>query len=71
MEQAFLRLSTTTGSAAIQAGRFASPFGAYASRHLTEIDPFLRPPLPYDYRTVMNRWRWPGSWTTRRRSPTS
>src|SRR5690606_7297810 len=27
----------------------------YSARHLTPADPFLRPPLAYDYRTVMNR----------------
>ncbi|MGE0159671.1 MAG: hypothetical protein AB7T31_09685 [Gemmatimonadales bacterium] len=55
VEQAYVRLSTTGGSVALQVGRFASPFGSYASRHLTPADPFLRPPLAYDYRTVMNR----------------
>ena len=55
VEQAYVRLSAATGSAGIQVGRFASPFGSYAARHLTAADPFLRPPLAYDYRTVMNR----------------
>jgi hypothetical protein len=54
VEQAFLRLVTAGGRLGAQAGRFASPFGAYSLRHLTVVDPFLRPPLPYDYRTVMN-----------------
>ncbi|HUP51159.1 MAG TPA: hypothetical protein VM198_01685, partial [Longimicrobiales bacterium] len=54
VEQAFLRLVTGGGRLGAQAGRFASPFGAYPLRHLTVVDPFLRPPLPYDYRTVMN-----------------
>lgn len=60
VEQAFVRVSTATGSAGVQAGRFASPFGAYPMRHLTPVDPFIRPPLPYDYRTVMNRRVVPG-----------
>lgn len=55
VEQAFLRLVTTSGAFGVQAGRFASPFGSYAQRHLTTVDPFLRPPLAYDYRTVMSR----------------
>ena len=37
----------------LQAGRFALPFGGYSARHLSEADPFIRPPLPYDYRTVV------------------
>ena len=61
IEQFFLRLTTDSGAEGIQVGRFASPFGAYAERHLSTDDPFLSPPLPYDYRTVMNRWRWPES----------
>ena len=40
---------------AIQVGRFASPFGSYPGRHLTPVDPFIRPPLPYDYRTINSR----------------
>jgi hypothetical protein len=60
IEQAFVRASSTDGSRGAQAGRFASPFGAYALRHLTSADPFLRPPLAYDYRTVMNDSHAPG-----------
>jgi hypothetical protein len=55
VEQSYVRLATARGSSGLQVGRFASPFGSYASRHLTPADPFLRPPLAYDYRTVMNR----------------
>jgi hypothetical protein len=54
VEQAFVRVSNRTGSFSVQAGRFASPFGSYALRHLTVGDAFLRPPLPYDYATVMS-----------------
>jgi hypothetical protein len=60
VEQAFVRVSSSDGSLGAQAGRFASPFGAYALRHLTTADPFLRPPLAYDYRTVMNDSHAPG-----------
>ena len=55
VEQAFVRVTNTLGSTGVQVGRFASPFGAYPLRHLTTVDPFLRPPLSYDYRTVMSR----------------
>ena len=55
VEQAYVRIASQSGSAGVQAGRFASPFGSYSLRHLTTVDPFLRPPLSYDYRTVMSR----------------
>lgn len=55
VEQAYVRVSDADGGAGVQVGRFASPFGSYALRHLTPADPFLRPPLGYDYRTVMSR----------------
>jgi hypothetical protein len=61
VEQAFLRVSTATGSLGVQAGRFASPFGSYALRHLTVADPFIRPPLPYEHRTLLVRKHIPGS----------
>lgn len=57
VEQAYVRLATATGGLSIQGGIFASPFGSYAQRHLSIIDPFIRPPLPYDHRTVISR-RW-------------
>mgnify|MGYP002622396241 FL=1 len=59
VEQAFVRVVTESGNGGVQLGRFASPFGSYALRHLSPVDPFLSPPLAYDYRTVMNRWRHP------------
>jgi hypothetical protein len=55
LEQAFVRVSGGGGTAGVQLGRFASPFGAYSLRHLSTDDPFLRPPIGYDYRTVMSR----------------
>lgn len=54
VEQALLRLSTD-GGLGVQVGRFANPFGSYVGRHLGTDDWFLRPPLAYDYRTVMSR----------------
>lgn len=59
VEQAYLRVVDGAGALGLQAGRFASPFGSYALRHLTLADPFLRPPLPYEYRTVMSRKSFP------------
>jgi len=53
LEEAFIRVGTASGSLSVQGGRFASPFGAYAARHLTPVDPFVRPPLMYDDRTMM------------------
>lgn len=37
----------------IQIGRFLSPFGGWPRRHDTRADAFIRPPLPYDYRTMI------------------
>lgn len=54
VEQVFLRLQPSARrQITVQAGKFASPFGAYAARHLTESDPLIRPPLPYDQRTLV------------------
>lgn len=53
IEQAYVRVSGASGALSLQVGRFASPFGSYAARHLTPVDPFVRPPLFYDYRTMM------------------
>jgi len=67
LEQAYLRVSSSGGSVSLQGGIFTSPFGSYAQRHFTVVDPFIRPPLPYDYRTVISR-RWAPrdeSWFTR------
>jgi hypothetical protein len=61
VEQAFVRVDVASGAAGIQVGRFASPFGAYAQRHLSVGDPFLTPPLAYDYRTIMSRTLLPGT----------
>ena len=55
VEQAYVRIASQQGSSGVQAGRFASPFGSYPLRHLTTVDPFLRSPLSYDYRTAMSR----------------
>lgn len=61
VEQAFLRWSPFGGDRlAVQAGQFVTPFGSYPQRHHTPADPFIRPPLPYDYRTMVSAARVPG-----------
>lgn len=55
VEQAFVRAGNEAGTRWVQAGLFASPFGSWGLRHLSVVDPFVRPPLGHDYRTVMNR----------------
>ena len=60
IEQVFVRLMHAAG-VAVQAGKFVSPFAGYPQRHHTEGDPLIRPPLSYDYRTVLEASRAPGS----------
>ncbi|HEY0024118.1 MAG TPA: adenylate/guanylate cyclase domain-containing protein [Longimicrobium sp.] len=61
IEQAFLRWSPLGGDGLfVQAGQFVSPFGSYPARHHTPADPFIRPPLPYDHRTILSAARVPG-----------
>jgi hypothetical protein len=59
LEQAYVRFVDGSGGRGAQVGRFPSPFGSYTLRHLSVVDPFLRPPLPYEYRTVLSRVRVP------------
>lgn len=54
IEQAFLRLTPFRRDLSLQIGRFVSPFGAYPQRHHCSSDPFIRPPLSYDYRTILS-----------------
>jgi len=53
IEQLFVRAGPGPGGVLLQLGRFVSPFGGYPMRHHTAADPFIRPPLPYDFRTVI------------------
>lgn len=53
VEQAFLRW-TASPLLGVQAGKFASPFGSYPTRHHTDEDPLIRPPLPYEWRTMVS-----------------
>ena len=52
LDQAFARVGPF-GPVSIQAGKFVSPFGGWPQRHHTQADPFIRPPLSYDYRTMI------------------
>ncbi|MBV9110329.1 MAG: HAMP domain-containing protein [Gemmatimonadetes bacterium] len=63
IEQAYLRVSPIPKvNLAVQAGKFVSPFGAWTQRHASrEEEPFIRPPLPYDYRTMICAGFAPGS----------
>lgn len=53
VEQAFVR-ATPFDFFALQAGKFASAFGSYPSRHHGPGDWFIRPPLMYEYRTMVS-----------------
>jgi hypothetical protein len=62
LEQAFLRVAPFGDTPVrLQAGRFAMPFGGYAARHHTVDDPLVRPPLAYDYRTLVSPTVIPGA----------
>ena len=54
LEQAFLRVGLTR-TLSLQAGRFVTPFGNFPQRKHTTADPFIRPPVNYDYRTTISR----------------
>jgi hypothetical protein len=62
VEQAWLRLSPIAGAdLSLQAGKFLTPFGGWTQRHASlAADPFIRPPLPYDYRTMVSTTFVPG-----------
>jgi len=54
LQQAFLRYSLLENyNLHIQVGKFVSPFGGYNQRHDTVADPFIRPPLFHEYRTMI------------------
>jgi len=53
-EQAFVRINAfSKGDIHVQTGKFVSPFGGYARRHGTAQDPFVRPPLVLEFRTIL------------------
>ncbi|MDX1673646.1 MAG: adenylate/guanylate cyclase domain-containing protein [Longimicrobiales bacterium] len=53
VDQAYVRVGPVAGLF-LQAGRFVSPFAGYPQRHHTDRDPFIRPPLMYEYRTMVS-----------------
>lgn len=54
IQQAFVRFTPNpTRAFSVQAGQFVAPFGTYPQRAHTATDAFIRPPLFYDHRTVM------------------
>ena len=53
-DQAFVRLQPFSDAALhVEVGKFVSPFGGYAGRHGTSLDPFIRPPLVHEFRTML------------------
>jgi len=55
VQQAFVRVTPVPGrNFVLQVGKSISPFGSYPGRAHTASDPFIRPPLAYDYRTVIS-----------------
>ncbi len=58
VEQAYLRVTPFSGAnLSAQAGKFVSPFGNWPQRHASPAqEAFIRPPLPYDYRTMICPW---------------
>ncbi len=62
IQQAFVRVRLADrGSLHLQAGKFITPFGNHPGRRRTEADPFIRPPLHHDHRTVLGTDRVPGA----------
>jgi class 3 adenylate cyclase len=54
VQQAFIRLTPApTNALSVQVGKFITPFGSYPARAHTPADSFIRPPLLYDHRTVL------------------
>ncbi len=62
LQQAFVRITPSPGKKfSVQLGKFISPLGSYPQRAHTNDDPFVRPPLLYDHRTVMQSGIVPGT----------
>jgi len=54
IEQLYLRITPSLPfELSVQAGKFVTPFGNWPQRHNSSADPFIRPPLNYDYRTLV------------------
>jgi hypothetical protein len=62
VEQAFARLALPLPvGLQLQAGKFASPIGGYSARQHTAEDPLIRPPVMYDWHTIVNPAAAPGA----------
>lgn len=62
VEQLFVRVALPLpGRMQLQVGKFAGPIGGYPARHHTEDDPLIRPPLMYDYHTIIDPAAAPGA----------
>ena len=62
LQQAFVRITPSPRTKfSVQVGKFISPLGNYPQRAHTNDDPFVRPPLLYDHRTVMQSATVPGT----------
>lgn len=54
LQQAFLKYTIIpSNNVYIQVGKFVTPFGEYSNRHDSVADPFIRPPLMHEYRTMI------------------
>jgi adenylate cyclase len=54
LQQGFLRYSfLASRNLYFQVGKFVSPFGQFSQRHDSAQDPFIRPPLLHEYRTMI------------------
>lgn len=54
IQQAYLRYTfLPSRNLHLQVGKIVSPFGDYSQRHDTAADPFIRPPLMHEYRTMI------------------
>lgn len=60
IDQAFVRLGPA-GPVSLQLGKFVSPFGGWPQRHHTIDDPFVRPPIMYEHRTMVRSDVVPGT----------
>jgi hypothetical protein len=62
VEQAYVRVTPIPkANLSVEAGKFVTPFGNWPQRHHSAADPFIRPPLPYDYRTMISPTIVPGT----------
>jgi adenylate cyclase len=60
IEQVFARIGLPA-RLQLQAGKFATPIGGYPSRHHGPEDPLIRPPIMYDFPTIIDPSTSPGA----------